>query len=252
MPHWKGLEMNHAAKGRLKLDLDSLLENNRQWAAEVEDRRPGFFHSLMRQQAPQWLWIGCADSRVPANELVGLLPGELFVHRNIANVVAHSDLNCLSVLQYAVDMLKVQDVTVVGHSGCGGVRAALDGMRIGLADNWVRHIRDVVEKHSLWLQTLAPEVRFDATCRLNVLEQARNLCLTTVLQDAWARGQTVAVHGLFYGLHDGLLKSLALTVRSSDEVDWMYARAVAELKSTHASCFASQQCECVASAQVLP
>ncbi|MDF3881594.1 carbonate dehydratase [Cupriavidus basilensis] len=243
--------MNHTANGRMTLGLDSLLENNRQWAAEVEDKRPGFFRSLLQQQAPQWLWIGCADSRVPANELVGLQPGELFVHRNIANVVAHSDLNCLSVLQYAVDMLKVQHVAVVGHSGCGGVRAALDGMRIGIADNWVRHIRDVVEKHSSWLDTLAKEAKFYATCQLNVLEQTRNLCLTTVLQDAWARGQTVAVHGLIYGLHDGLLKSLALSVRSSKELDETYARAVAELKSKHASGFASQPCGCVASAQVL-
>lgn len=239
--------MTHTGNERLRLELDSLLDNNRQWAAEVEDRRPGFFQSLMQQQAPQWLWIGCADSRVPANELVGLQPGELFVHRNIANVVAHSDLNCLSVLQYAVDMLKVQHVTVVGHSGCGGVRAALDGLRIGIADNWVRHVRDVVEKHASWLDSLAPEARFDATCQLNVLEQTRNLCSTTVIQDAWARGQAVAVHGLIYGLHDGLLKSLSLTVRSSEEVEQAYAHAVAELKSKHAIGFGSQTCDCAAS-----
>ncbi|SOY93379.1 carbonic anhydrase [Cupriavidus taiwanensis] len=242
--------MPHTGNGRPNIELESLLDNNRHWAAEVEDSRPGFFQSLMQQQAPQWLWIGCADSRVPANELVGLQPGELFVHRNIANVVAHSDLNCLSVLQYAVDMLKVQHVTVVGHSGCGGVRAALDGLRIGIADNWVRHVRDVVEKHSLWLESLAPEAKLDATCQLNVLEQTRNLCLTTVLQDAWARGQTVAVHGLIYGLHDGLLQSLALTVRSSKEMEQTYAQAVSGLKSKHASSFSSQPCGCAASAPV--
>ena len=246
MLHWENLDMTRTGNETLTRGLDSLLHNNREWAAKVEDSHPGFFQSLMRQQAPEWLWIGCADSRVPANELVGLQPGELFVHRNIANVVAHSDLNCLSVLQYAVDMLKVQHVTVVGHSGCGGVRAALDGLRIGIADNWVRHVRDVVEKHSPWLDSLAPEAKFDATCQLNVLEQTRNLCLTTVLHDAWARGQTVAVHGLIYGLRDGLLKSLSLTVRASEEVERVYAQAVAELKSKHAMGFSSRACECVA------
>ncbi|GJG97711.1 carbonate dehydratase [Cupriavidus pauculus] len=227
-----------------RMDLCGLLENNRQWASDVEDRRPGFFQSLMQQQAPQWLWIGCADSRVPANELVGLQPGELFVHRNIANVVAHSDLNCLSVLQYAVDMLKVQHVAVVGHSGCGGVRAALEKTRIGIADNWVRHIRDVVEKHSSWLETLSPDQQLDATCRLNVLEQTRNLCLTTVMQDAWSRGQTVAVHGLIYSLQDGLLKSLSLTVRSLDDVERNYALALAELMLPKAAVPTPTHCDC--------
>ncbi len=236
--------MKEIASTVLNVELKEILQNNRQWASDVEKNRPGFFQSLLQQQAPQWLWIGCADSRVPANELVGLQPGELFVHRNIANVVAHSDLNCLSVVQYAVDMLKVRNVAVVGHSGCGGVKAALEGLRIGIADNWVRHVRDVVEKHSSWLESLSPEARFDATCQLNVLEQTRNLCSTTVLQDAWARGQTIAVHGLIYGLHDGLLQSLSLSVHSAEEAEPKYASAVNELKDKHASGFGLLKCDC--------
>ena len=160
-------------------DLDELFEKNRDWAASIEAREPGFFTKLLRQQTPQYLWIGCADSRVPANELVGLLPGELFVHRNVANVVVPTDLNCLSVLQFAVDMLRVRHVIVVGHSGCGGVKAALNNLRVGLADNWLRHVQDVRDRHQALLDRVQPESRVDALCELNVLEQARNVCRTT-------------------------------------------------------------------------
>ncbi|WP_439897363.1 carbonate dehydratase [Cupriavidus taiwanensis] len=213
------------------LELDELLDNNRRWAHRIAAEKPGFFESLSRQQAPECLWIGCADSRVPANELVGLQPGELFVHRNIANVVAHSDLNCLSVLQYAVDMLKVRHVIVVGHSGCGGVKAALEGLRIGLADNWVRHVRDAIEKHSSWLGSVAKGSQLDAACELNVLEQVRNACSTTVMLDAWERGQDVAVQGMNYGLHNGLLKSMMLTVRSPNLAEATYTDALGKLQA---------------------
>lgn len=230
------------------MELDTLLENNKRWANGIDAVKPGFFASLTRQQAPQCLWIGCADSRVPANELVGLQPGELFVHRNIANVIAHSDLNGLSVLQYAVDMLEVRHIIVVGHSGCGGVRAALTGMRIGIADNWIRHVRDVVDKHSSWLNLLPESSQFDAACELNVVEQVRNVCYTTVMQDAWQRGQQVAVHGLTYGLHDGLLKDMALTVQSPDTVESDYSRSMRLLRkrfeSNHSSACAANENGC--------
>src|SRR5688572_2778719 len=171
----------------MSTELDELFANNRRWAEKIEKREPGFFSRLLKQQAPQYLWIGCADSRVPANELVDLLPGELFVHRNVANVVVHSDLNALSVIQFAVDMLKVKHVIVVGHSGCSGVRAALNDTRIGLADNWLRHVQDVRNRHQPWLDSLPAESRLDALCELNVLEQSLNVCQTTVVNDAWAR-----------------------------------------------------------------
>jgi carbonic anhydrase len=176
-------------------ELQDLLVNNKRWAAETEEREPGFFSRLLKQQTPQYLWIGCADSRVPANELVDLLPGELFVHRNVANVVVHSDLNCLSVMQFAVDHLKVRHIIVVGHSNCGGVRAALYDTRVGLVENWIRHVQDVRHMHAEWLDTVPEARRVDALCELNVLEQARNACHTTVVRDAWARGQEVVVHG---------------------------------------------------------
>src|SRR5881396_3446320 len=171
-------------------ELQELFDSNRLWAQSTEAREPGFFTRLLGQQAPQYLWIGCSDSRVPANEL----PGELFVHRNVANVVVHSDLNCLSVIQFAIDMLQVKHIIVVGHSGCGGVRAALSDTRIGLADNWLRHVQDVRDKHIAWLGTVPADKRVDALCELNVLEQALNACKTTVVQDAWARQQEVVVH----------------------------------------------------------
>jgi carbonic anhydrase len=210
--------------------LDELFESNRRWAAETERRSPGFFTKLLEQQAPQYLWIGCADSRVPANELVGLLPGELFVHRNVANVVVHSDLNCLSVMQFAVDALRVQHIIVVGHSGCGGVRAALEDRRFGLADNWLRHVQDVRNKHQAWLDGLPEARRVDALCELNVLEQAVNACQTTVVRDAWARGQGVVVHGWVYGLHNGLLEDLSMTVAAPEDVAGVYAGALAAVQ----------------------
>jgi carbonic anhydrase len=179
---------------------------------------PGFFSRLLKQQSPQYMWIGCADSRVPANELVNLLPGELFVHRNVANVVVHSDLNCMSVIQFATDMLRVKHIIVVGHSGCGGVAAALKNRRIGIADNWLRHVQDVRDRHAQWLATVPEDRQVDALCELNVIEQAQNVCQTTVAQDAWLRGQELVVHGWVYSLHNGLLKDLTMTVGRPDDV----------------------------------
>ncbi|MEW6706014.1 MAG: carbonate dehydratase [Pseudomonadota bacterium] len=215
--------------------LDELFAKNREWARRTEAREPGFFSRLLQQQAPQYLWIGCSDSRVPANELVGLLPGELFVHRNVANVVVHSDLNCLSVMQFAVDMLKVQHIIVVGHSNCGGVRAALEDVRVGLADNWIRHVQDVRHRHQDWLDSLPAERRLPALVELNVLEQALNVCQTTIVQDAWSRGQPVVVHGWVYGLHNGLLEDLSMTVTSVEDVQPAYQQALAALKRRHSA-----------------
>jgi len=213
--------------------LDELFDNNRRWAAKVESRSPGFFTNLLKQQAPQYLWIGCADSRVPANELVDLLPGELFVHRNVANAVVHSDLNCLSVMQFATDLLKVKHIIIVGHSGCGGVNAALKDLRIGLADNWIRHVQDVRNRHRAWLDTVPAERRVDALCELNVVEQALNACQTTVVQDAWARGQELVVHGWFYGLGNGLLQDLKITVASPAQMNETYERAIAAVMARY-------------------
>jgi len=213
--------------------LQELLDGNRLWARKMETRSPGFFTGLLALQAPQYLWIGCADSRVPANEILGLLPGDVFMHRNVANVVVHSDLNALSVMQFAIDMLQVRHIMVVGHYGCGGVAAALHDRRIGIADNWIRHVHDVRNKHRAWLETVAEEKRLQALCELNVLEQALNVCETTVVQDAWARGQSVVVHGWVYGLHDGLLKDLKITATQLSEVGTAYADAMAALKLRH-------------------
>ena len=215
--------------------LRDLLDQNRQWAEGVEASKPGFFTNLLAQQAPQYLWIGCADSRVPANEILGLLPGDVFVHRNIANVVVHSDLNALSVMQYAIDELHVRHIMVVGHYGCGGVTAALHNRRIGLADNWLRHVQDVRNKHRAFLEARADdESRLQALCELNVLEQALNVCKTTVVQDAWARDQSVVVHGWVYGLHNGLLEDLTMTVRTGADVEPAYDRALAALQARFA------------------
>jgi carbonic anhydrase len=214
-------------------DLEELLDNNRLWAAKTEAARPGFFTSLLQQQAPQYLWIGCADSRVPANDLVDLAPGELFVHRNVANVVVHSDLNCLSVIQFATDVLKVRHVIVVGHSGCSGVIAALENRRVGLADNWIRHVQDVRNRHAGWLETLPAADRVDALCELNVVEQALNVCQTTVLQDAWQRGQELVVHGWVYGLQNGLLQDLHMTVGRLDDAGAAYEAAIAAVRARH-------------------
>jgi len=213
--------------------LQELLDSNRLWAAKTEARSPGFFTGLLQQQAPQYLWIGCADSRVPANELVDLLPGELFVHRNVANVVVHSDLNCLSVMQFATDLLKVKHIIIVGHSGCGGVTAALADIRVGLADNWIRHVQDVRNRHRAWLDTVPEARRVDALCELNVVEQALNACQTTVVQDAWARGQELVVHGWFYGLGNGLLQDLKITVASPAQMNETYERAIAAVQARY-------------------
>lgn len=214
-------------------ELQNLFANNRQWAAKVEARTPGFFTQLLEQQTPQYLWIGCADSRVPANELVDLLPGDLFVHRNVANVVAHSDLNALSVIQFAVEVLKVLHIIVVGHSNCGGVKAALNNQRAGLVDNWLRHVQDVRDLHRDFLERLDPSLRVNALCELNVLEQSRNVCRTTVVEDAWQRGQSVTVHGWVYGLHNGLLEDLRITVASAEDLETSYQRALYALHARY-------------------
>jgi carbonic anhydrase len=209
----------------MSTDLQELFQSNRAWAAKTEAREPGFFTRLLQQQSPQYLWIGCADSRVPANDLVGLLPGELFVHRNVANLLVHSDLNALSVIQYAVDALKVSHIIVVGHSNCGGVRAAMTNQRAGLVDNWLRHVQDVRDAHE--------SLQVNALVELNVLEQARNVCRTTVVTDAWQRGQSVVVHGWVYGLHNGLLEDLRITATSATEVGLAYDTALALVKQRY-------------------
>ena len=214
----------------MSTELTELFDKNRQWARDTETREAGFFTRLLQQQKPEYLWIGCADSRVPANELVGLLPGELFVHRNVANLLVHSDLNALSVIQYAVDALGVKHIIVVGHSNCGGIRAAMNNQRAGLVDNWLRHVQDVRDAHEDFLASLSEGFRVDALVELNVLEQARNVCRTTVVADAWQRGQSVVVHGWVYGLHNGLLQDMCITAASSDEVTPAYARALEALR----------------------
>jgi carbonic anhydrase len=209
-------------------DLPKFFANNRNWAAAQLARDPEFFSRLALQQSPSALWIGCSDSRVPANEIVGMPPGALFVHRNVANVVCHTDLNCLSVLQYAVDVLRVSDVIVCGHYGCGGVQAAAGSAKLGLIDNWLRHVRDVRLKHSTQLDAIpAAEQRLDKLCELNVLEQAVRVCETTILQDAWARGQAISVHGWIYSIHDGLLRDLKFCVNGLHEVAARLSTAVA-------------------------
>ena len=210
--------------------LRPLFDRNRAWADGVKSRDPHFFETLVGQQSPDYLWIGCADSRVPANEIVGLLPGELFVHRNVANVVVHTDLNCLSVLQYAVDVLKVEHVIVCGHYGCGGVQASLERRKVGLVDNWLRHVRDVHHKHALAVESVLGPAKLDTLCELNVIEQAANVCHTTVMQDAWARGQKVEVHAWIYGLRDGLLKDLGLNVSSLEALTPAYGKVLARYR----------------------
>jgi len=192
-------------------ELEQLFRNNRAWAERIRRADPHFFDKLAHQQAPQYLWIGCSDSRVPANEIVDLLPGELFVHRNVANVVVHTDLNCLSVIQFAVGVLKVRHIIVCGHYGCSGVRAAMMKERHGLADNWLRHVQDVASQHDEELRLLSNEQRIARLCELNVIDQVQNVCRTSIVEDAWARGQPLAVHGWIYGIHDGLLRDLNVT-----------------------------------------
>ncbi len=207
-------------------DLQDLFERNRQWAQAKQAREPGFFTRLAKQQSPRYMWIGCADSRVPANEIVGLDPGEVFVHRNVANLVVHSDLNALSTIQFAVEHLKVKHIVVVGHYGCAGVRAVMLGQRVGLADNWLRHLQDVRLRHRKRLEHLPAQEQEDTLCEMNVIEQVGNVALSTVLQDAWARGQDVAVHGCVYGLRDGLLKDLQVTMHNSETVLNVFATAL--------------------------
>ena len=211
--------------------IPDLFAHNRAWAAQMERERPGFFTNLKSQQKPKYMWIGCSDSRVPANQITGLEPGEVFVHRNVANVVVHSDLNALSTVQFAVEMLKVEHVMVVGHYGCSGVQAALDGVRIGLADNWLRHIQDVRDRHRSLLEATAPTKRHDALVELNAIEQVVNVCQSTVMLDAWARGQKVQVHGWVYGVHDGLLQDLGMTVSGLDELELLYRAAIEKVSS---------------------
>lgn len=210
--------------------INDLFEHNRAWAARMEREKPGFFTGLMAQQKPRYMWIGCSDSRVPANQITGLEPGEVFVHRNVANIVVHSDLNALSAIQFAVERLKVEHVIVVGHYGCSGVQAALEGARIGLADNWLRQIQDVRDRHRVLLGTLAPEVRAFALCDLNVAEQVVNVAVSTVMVDAWARGQAVTIHGWAFGVHDGLLQDLGMTLDNSKPIESQYLAAVQRIR----------------------
>jgi carbonic anhydrase len=208
--------------------LEHLFAQNRAWSERIRQSDPDFFARLSRQQTPKYLWIGCADSRVPANEIVGLLPGELFVHRNVANVVVHSDLNCLSVMQFAVEVLRVEHIIVCGHYGCSGVAAALENRRVGLADNWLRHVQDVHHKHDAIVGDVHDQsARVDRLCELNVIEQVANVCQTTIVGDAWDRGQSLAVHGWVYGLRDGLVRDLLTTVTGSDEAPKVYRSALA-------------------------
>ena len=207
--------------------LQNLFDNNRSWSEAIRAQQPEFFERLSHQQNPAYLWIGCSDSRVPANQVVGLLPGEVFVHRNVANVVVHSDLNCLSVIQYAVDVLRVRHIIVCGHYGCGGVLAAMRNQKLGLIDNWLRHVQDVRHEHAVKFNQLTDETqRADRLCELNVIAQVVNACQTTVVQDAWLRGQEIAVHGWIYGLQDGRLNDLKMCVTRPDELAAAYAAAV--------------------------
>jgi carbonic anhydrase len=209
--------------------LKHLFDNNREWSDKMKEDDPLFFQNLAPHQTPQYLWIGCSDSRVPANEIIGLPPGEVFVHRNIASVVVHSDMNCLSVIQYAVDILKIKHIIVCGHYGCGGIGAAMQNRQYGLIDNWLRHLKDIYLKHSPVLDTILDEhERYDRFCELNVIEQVYNVCHTTIVQGAWGRGQELAVHGWIYGMRDGLLKDLHVTMTGADDIQALYRMAVEE------------------------
>jgi len=208
-------------------DLKELLENNKAWSEGIKAYDPGFFHALSQQQSPRYLWIGCSDSRVPATQLIGLLPGELLVHRNVANVVVHTDFNCLSALQFAVDVLKVGHIIVCGHYGCGGVEAAMQNLQLGLIDNWLRHVQDVMHSHEELLAKISDEgQRLNRLCELNVIEQVLNVGRTTVVQNAWGRGQELAVHGWIYGISDGLLRDLKICITNQRELSAAYQEAV--------------------------
>ncbi len=211
--------------------LQDLFDHNRSWAEQMVREKPTFFTDLLAQQSPQYMWIGCSDSRVPANQITGLAPGEVFVHRNVANVVVPSDLNCLSTIQFAVDRIKVQHLMVVGHYGCGGVTAALTDARIGLADNWLRHIKDVRDRHAALLAAMPAQHRVDALCELNAIEQVVNVAQTTVVQDAWSREQPLTLHAWVYGLSDGLLHDMHMTVCDPDGIEGAYGAAIARVES---------------------
>jgi carbonic anhydrase len=208
-------------------DLNRLLEQNRAWAENIKASDPEFFQTLAKQQTPRYLWIGCSDSRVPATQLVGMVPGEMFVHRNVANVVDHTDFNCLSVMQYAVDVLKVEHIIVCGHQGCGGVKAALDNLQLGLIDNWLRHVQDVLHEHEELLAKASDEdKRFDLLCQLHVIEQVLNVGRTTIVQGAWQRGQELVIHGWIYGLEDGLLRDLGISIDNPEGMAAAYRTAI--------------------------
>jgi len=208
-------------------DLKRLLDQNRVWAENIKANDPEFFQTLAKQQSPRFLWIGCADSRVPATQLVGMVPGEMFVHRNVANVVDHTDFNCLSVMQYAVDVLKVDHIIVCGHHGCGGVKAAMDNLQLGLIDNWLRHVQDVLHEHEELLAQVSDEnKRLDRLCELNVIEQVLNVCRTTIVQSAWQRLQELVIHGWIYGLEDGLLRDLGVSIDNPENMSAVYRDAI--------------------------
>jgi len=208
-------------------DLKDIIEKNKIWAEGIRERDPEFFRTLSQQQTPSYLWIGCSDSRVPATQLIGSLPGEVFEHRNVSNMVVHTDFNCLSVMQYAVDVLKIKHIIVCGHYGCGGVKAAMQNLKPGLIDNWLRHVQVVMEKHEALLNGVSDEAqRLNRLCELNVIEQVRNVSQTTIVQSAWERGQELAVHGWIYGLDDGLLRELNLCVTSQEDLSFGYRNAI--------------------------
>jgi carbonic anhydrase len=210
-------------------DLKRLLDQNRAWAENIKASEPEFFQTLAKQQSPRYLWIGCSDSRVPATQLVGMVPGDMFVHRNVANVVDHTDFNCLSVMQYAVDVLKVEHIIVCGHHGCGGIKAAMDNLQLGLIDNWLRHVQDVLHEHEALLADVKDEEqRLDRLCELNVIEQVLNVGRTTIVQSAWQRGQEVVVHGWIYGLQDGLLRDLGVAIDNAEGVASVYRGAISK------------------------
>ncbi len=215
--------------------LKNLFENNRSWAQEMKARQADFFERLSQQQSPEYLWIGCSDSRLPPNDIIGLMPGELFVHRNVANVVVHTDFNCLSVMEYSIEVLKIKHVIVCGHYGCGGVQAALRNLELGLIDNWLRHVRDVHDKHEAALLRVAEESkRWDKLCELNVVEQVQNVCNTTIVQRAWKNGQQLSIHGWIYSLQDGLLRDLNICTTSAEESGEIYNTAIEEIYSDYA------------------
>jgi len=203
-------------------DLADLFQNNRAWATQHIAQDPAFFTRLSQQQSPQYLWIGCSDSRVPANDIVGLAPGELFVHRNVGNLVYHTDFNCMSVLQYAIEILQVKHIIVTGHYGCGGVRAALQNRELGLIDNWLHHVRDIYDRNRTRLERLDEDERVDRLCELNVVQQVANVCQTTIVQRAWHKGQELSVHGCIYSINDGILRDLGVQVTGADQLAPVY------------------------------